>query len=440
MNLKHWIKNNTITSALVLLLLGFLFTAPAHADGAVIRIDVQGVIGQGVQDYVERGIRIAEKDHAAALLVTIDTPGGLLEVTKNTCTAMQNTHVPVIYYVYPNGATATSAGFFLLQCADVAAMAPDTSTGSAHPVSGQGEKMDETMSEKVTNFSVSYMKTLTERRHRNFEFAEKAIRSSESITAKDALAQNVIEIIAPDVESVLHKAHGMKFEKGKERITLKTKNAPVKRIKMNMRETFLQKVGHPNVAYILFIVGMYALIFEVTHPGTYISGIIGVACLVTAFVAFSVLPVNYLGVLLILGGLAMFVAEIFIVSHGLLSVGGLTLFVLGSLFLFNSREADVTLDIWLIVGVAGVTFMFIVIALAYIIKTLRSQVTTGDQGLRGTRGKVRFTLAPEGKVLVRGEIWNARSHSGGTIEANAKIEVIERDGMELIVKPVENGT
>jgi membrane-bound serine protease (ClpP class) len=425
--------------AVLLLALLALWVHDARADNIVVRVDVTGVIGQGVQDFVQRGLLTAENSGARALLVTVDTPGGLLETTKNICTMWQNSSMPVIVFVHPNGATATSAGFFLLMCSDVAAMAPDTSTGSAHPVSGQGEQMDKTMSEKVTNFSVSYMKTLTERRGRNFEFAEKAIRKSESITAQDALSSNVIEIVAPDIKSVLEKAHGMKFKKGKNTVTVKTRGATVKRLRMNLRESFLHKIGHPNIAYILFIVGLYALIFEVTHPGTFISGVIGVICLVTAFVAFSVLPVNYLGIMLIVGGVALFIAEIFIVSHGLLSIGGLALFVIGSLFMYNSGEAVMRIDPWLIAGVTGVTFVFIVIALAYVIKSLRSKVSTGGEGMIGLRGKTRTPLAPEGTVFVHGELWNARSQDGAVIEQNASVEVVALEGMELIVKPINQG-
>ena len=425
--------------AVFLLALLALRVHAARAGNTVVRVDVTGVIGQGVQDFVQRGLLTAENSGARALLVTVDTPGGLLETTKNICTLWQNSPVPVIVYVHPNGATATSAGFFLLMCSDVAAMAPDTSTGSAHPVSGQGAQMDKTMSEKVTNFSVSYMKTLTGRRGRNFEFAEKAIRKSESITAQDALSSNVIEIVAPDIKSVLEKAHGTKFKKGKAAITVKTRGATVKRLRMNLRESFLHKIGHPNIAYILFIVGLYALIFEVTHPGAFISGVIGVICLVTAFVAFSVLPVNYLGIMLIMGGVALFIAEIFIVSHGLLSIGGLALFVIGSLFMYNSGEAVMRIDPWLIAGVAGVTFVFIVIALAYVIKSLRSKVSTGGEGMIGLRGKTRTALAPEGTVFVHGELWNARSQDGAAIDQNESVEIVALEGMELIVKPINQG-
>ena len=410
--------------------------AQPASRGTVIRVHVTGVIGQAVQDYVKRGIRRAEDTRARALLITIDTPGGLLESTKNICGAMQNTRTPVIVYVSPNGATATSAGFFLLQCSDVAAMAPDTSTGSAHPVSTQGQ-MDRTMKEKVTNYSVSYMKTLTERRNRNTAFAEKAIRHSKSITAKDALEEHVVEIVAANTTDMLAKAHGMSFKKGGKKITVRTKGALVEDMEMSLREKFIHTVGHPNIAYIFFIVGIYALIFEVTHPGTYVSGAIGVISLVIAFVAFSVLPINSIGILLIVAGMGLFLLEIKIVSHGLLTAGGIVLFVIGSLFLIDSAEGAMRVNISLIISVAASMAALIVLVLAFVIKSLKKSVATGAEAMAGKKGVVKKALDPEGKVLVHGELWNARTAHNQHLEAGTRVQVTSLDGMEIIVKPLE---
>lgn len=433
-------RTSTLIAAIVVIAFAI---SPARSRAAernfVVRLEIKGIIGQGVQNYVQRGIGYAEKRGASAVLITIDTPGGLLDSMKNTCTAMQNTDLPIIYYVSPNGATATSAGFFLLMCSDVAAMAPDTSTGSAHPVSGEGQEMDKTMAEKVTNYSVSYMKTLTDRRGRNTKFAEDAIRESKSITANDALKQHVVEIVADNEAEVLQKADGMSFRKNNKTITAHTAGAEILPIGMSFSEKFIHTVGNPNIAYVLFIVGVYALIFEVTHPGAVVPGIAGVACLVTAFVAFSVLPVNAIGIVMIIGAFVLFLLEIKAPTHGLLTAGGIALFFFGSLFLINTTQSDLGINLGLIIGLTLASVFIIVVALAFIIKTFRNKVVTGVEGLIGAKGKVKTPLDPEGKVHIHGELWTARSEGGARIEQGAQIEVISVDGMELTVRQLIQG-
>lgn len=472
----------------------------ADAQRKIVRIDLTGVIGQASKNYVVRAVNYAERHDAELLLITIDTPGGLMDSMKDIATAMINAKVPVVVYVYPNGSTATSAGFFILMASDVAAMAPDTSTGSAHPVDigggGGGEqKTDNVMKEKVTNYAVKYMQQLTERRSRNRTIGERAVRKSISVTSDEALKDGVVEIVANSVEELMSKLDGRVIVKGAPRTAkiklksesrevfealkaaglasgdaaerrgtvavnlekistklfnvlkdngivdgkvlrfrLKTKSAPVEELPMSFRENFFKTIGHPNIVYILMIVGVYALIFEVTHPGIVAPGVIGVLCLVIAFTSFQVIPINTVGLLMILGAFVLFVLELKFTSYGLLSIGGVTLMILGSLMLVDSKESFMKVDIWLILSATGTTAFLILVALAAVIKTHKNKVTTGIQGMVGESGKAVTEVGEEGKVFVRGELWNARTADGSAISKNTRIEVVSLDGMTAVVK------
>jgi membrane-bound serine protease (ClpP class) len=466
--------------------------APPADENTVVLLDVKGVIGHATKNYVTRGVKHGEKIKAAAVLITIDTPGGIMDSMKDIATAMINAKVPVIVYVYPSGATATSAGFFLLMAADVAAMAPNTSAGSAHPVAMGGQQMDKTMKEKAANYAVKLMEQYVERRGRNIDVARDAVLRSISVTSQEALDKGVIEIIATDVEDLLSKIDGWTISKsGKKtveftpgevepelldelrargmedidggetivfdldetdedvrelfkthglldddsgRFTLRTDGAPVERLPMSFRELFFQMIGHPQIAYILFMIGVYALIFEVTHPGAIFPGVVGAICLVIAFTAFQVIPINTVGLALIVGAFVLFVLEIFIVSHGLLALGGVALMVIGSLMLVDSADPALQINIWLILSTAGMTALLFAVAIAAVIATHRKKVTTGRRGMIGIKGKALTDINPEGKFSVRGEIWNARTKSGETILNGESAVVVEVDGMELVVE------
>lgn len=502
MKISEKMKKFSVTTAIAkrVLLLAFILlplafeTTYTELKSPVVHLHIEGVIGHATKNYVLRGIKYAERRNAPAVLITIDTPGGLMDSMKDIATAMINAKLPVVVYVHPNGATATSAGFFILMASDIAAMAPDTSAGSAHPVSMGGEQMDKTMKEKTTNYAIEYMNQLVDRRGRNRDIGRDAVLRSISITSKKALEKNVIEIIAVNIDDLLEQLDGRLLIKGGQstavvkiagadeklvaalrerkmiedgtkevvvdlskadaalkellksegllkregtRYVLKTKGAPVEKFDMSIREKFYQTIGHPQIAYILFIVGIYAIIFEVTHPGVIVPGVIGVICLIVAFTAFQVIPINAIGLVLIAGAFVLFILEIKVVSHGLLSVGGVALMLLGSLMLVDSTDPAMQISIWVILAAVGTTAFLIVVALAAIIATHKRKVTTGSQGMVGLKGKAAVQLAPEGKVSVRGEYWNARSENGRTIEKGERIEVVAMDGMELIVRKIE---
>lgn len=529
--------------------------APAKRAAPVVHLEIDGIIGGATKNYVVRGIEHAGETGANCVVITIDTPGGLMDSMKDIATAMINADLPVVVYVFPNGSTATSAGFFILMASDIAAMAPDTSTGSAHPVAGGGQKMDRVMKEKTTNYAVKYMEQLVRRRGRNTEVGRNAVVRSISVTAQEARAKNVIEIIATDMDDLLDQLDGMEVVKGEQKTyvvyldemseeleaaldergllpaeeeekesevvleasdidgglrgelverglleedeepaamvlteedmdeelrailkqkgiagddyysgqvelsseeideelkllltgreesasggttyTFETADAPVEKLPMSLREKFFSIIGHPNIAYILLMIGVYALIFEVTHPGAIVPGVIGALCLVIAFTSFQVIPINTIGLLLIIGAVVMFILEINIVSHGLLTIGGIVLMILGSLMLVDSADPAMQIDLKLIATVVISTVVLFVVVLAAVIKSHRGRVTTGEQGMTGKKGKVRRKLDPDGKVFSNGELWNARSESGDTIEAGARVEVTATDGMTLIVR------
>ncbi|MEW5945231.1 MAG: nodulation protein NfeD [bacterium] len=423
-------------------LLAFVFlwaviaAGPSFARSKALVIEVKGTIDPATRNYVARSIQRAENGDFECLVILLDTPGGLMDSMKEMATAMLNTSVPVVVYVYPSGSTATSAGFFLLMASDFAAMSPNTSTGSAHPVAMQG-KMDKTMKEKVTNYAVAYMESLTKRRNRNVEWAKKAVTRSVSITEDEALKKKVIEIIADSDRDLLNQLDGRKFVKKKRRVTLHTKNAEIVYAYMTSRERFLHVIAHPNIAYILFIVGVYGIIFEVTHPGAIAPGVIGAIALILAFTAFQVLPINLAGLLFLIGAFIMFILEVKIVSHGLLTLGGTVLMVLGSLMLIDSTDPAFRISIEVVITVALMTAFLFGVALTAVVKTHRRRVTTGAQGMIGKAGKVAATLNPEGKVRVFGEFWHARSEDGSAIEKGSKVIVTGMEGMELTVRKKE---
>ncbi|HOY64188.1 MAG TPA: nodulation protein NfeD [bacterium] len=497
---RSWTKRIAARTALLaaLLLASLAFSTekvPKAAAGPVVLLEVKGVIGHATKNYVTRGVKHGENTNAAAVLITIDTPGGMMDSMKDIATAMINSKVPVVAYVYPSGATATSAGFFLLMAADVAAMAPNTSAGSAHPVAMGGQQMDKTMKEKAANYAVKLMEQYAERRGRNIDVARDAVLRSISVTSQEALDKGVIEIIAEDVDDLLSKidgwtisksgqktveftpgevepelldelrARGMEDIDGGEtivfdlnetdedirelfkthglldddsgRFTLRTDGAPVEKLPMSFRELFFQMIGHPQIAYILFMIGVYALIFEVTHPGAIFPGVVGAICLVIAFTAFQVIPINTVGLALIIGAFVLFVLEIFIVSHGLLALGGVALMVVGSLMLVDSTDPALQINIWLILSTAGTTALLFGVALAAVIATHRKKVSTGRRGMIGIKGKTLTDVNTEGKFSVRGEIWNARSKSGDPILAGESAIVVEVDGMELVIEKIK---
>lgn len=403
---------------------------------------IEGIIGPVTANYVTRVIKRVESEKAEALIFLIDTPGGLDEAMRSIIKEELNSSVPIVVYVHPSGARDASAGVFITLAAHIAAMTPGTNIGAAHPVAispggeGGGQKIDKTMEEKITQDAVAYIRSIAEKKGRNADWAEKAVRKSASITAKEALKLNVIDVIASSVDELLEKIDGMEVTLPQGTKKLNTKGAEEKRIPMNWKEDFLKLVSNPNVAYILFILGFYGLIFEVTHPGAIIPGFLGALSLVLAFFAFQTLPTNYAGVALIILGIAMFVMEILTPTFGPLTIGGIIAMTLGSMMLINTSAKFLQISRPIILAVVGTTAAFFLFALGALIKAMRRRPTTGKEGFVGEVGKAVSAInSTEGKVFIRGEYWNAFSDK--KIKEGEEVEVIEIDRLKLKVREKE---
>jgi membrane-bound serine protease (ClpP class) len=361
----------------------------------------------------------------------MDTPGGLDTAMRDIVKGIFASPVPVVVYVSPSGARAASAGAVIALSADVCAMAPGTNIGAAHPVS-IGEQPDKVMQEKMLNDAEAYMESIARKRGRNVEEAKKMVRSSISLSAEKALETGVINLIASDRSELLKKLDGRGIVRDGKTVVLKLAGAGIEKHDMGTREKILDAISNPNVAYVLMMLGMLGLFFELSNPGVILPGVIGGISLILAFFAFQTLPVNYAGVLLILLALILFIAEIKIVSHGMLTVGGIISMILGSLLLFESPEPylRVSWNVILVTVLAVTSFALVVITKA--VKAHRRKPSSGREGLLGERGKAESDIVPEGKVFVRGEYWDAWSEE--SISRGDRIIVVDVEGMKLKVK------
>ena len=413
--------------------------APAGPAPHVDVIHLEGVIAPATARYVIRAIREGERDGAAALLIEMHTPGGLLKSMDDITRAMLNTKVPTVVYVYPPGSRAASAGVFITYAASVAAMAPTTHLGAAHPVgvgSGAGGQEDKTMIAKVTNDAVAQIRGFATRHGRNADWAEKAVRESVSITEAQAQVLHVIDVVAPDPRALLDKIDGREVITGSGRGRLHTRNARLVDIPMDPTEQFLALLSDPNVGFILMTMAIYGIIFELSNPGSVFPGVIGGLALILALASFAVLEVNVAGVLLIGFSLILFIADIKVPSHGILTAGGIASFVLGSLLLTERQAPFLRISLTLILTMAALTTAFFGFAVGAGLRAQRQKVQTGREGLVGAVGVARSQLGPEGTVLVQGEIWTAESVDG-VIPAGSRVRVTQVDGLRLRVKKEE---
>ncbi len=424
------------------LLAGVAILALAQAsDGPpkVVRITVDSIIHPVALEFIAESIAEADRERADLLVIELSTPGGLLTSTREIVQEMLGAETPVAVYVSPSGAHAASAGFFLLMAADIAAMAPGTNTGAATPVGGQGENVEGDLGDKVKEDAAAQIRSLASRNGRDPDLAESAVLESKSFTAEEALEKGLIDLIATDVEDLLAQLDGRQLEAGRdEPLTLRTADAEIRSLEMSPFQRLLSAIAHPNVAYILMTLGGLGLYFELSNPGAILPGVVGAICLILAFFALSVLPVNYAGIALILLAVIFFIAEIKVVSYGLLSVGGLISLVLGSLMLFKSADPAIRVSKDVIFGVTLFTAAVVAFLLWMIVRVHRSQVTTGVEGLVHKIAKARTDLEPAGKVFVWGEIWNAVAES--PVSAGQTVEITAVEGMTLRVRPTENDT
>lgn len=394
--------------------------------------ELDGVISPASSEYVVRVIGQGEQDNATAVIIMLDTPGGLDLSMRVVTKRILNARVPVIVYVAPQGARAASAGVFILYASHIAAMAPGTNVGAAHPVS-VGEQSDSVMIEKVTNDAVAYLQAIAKERGRNEEWAERTVRESASIDAETALRMNVCDIVAVSIEDLITVLDGRHVMLQRDTVTIHASVGDVRTIPMTFKERLLLLLTNPNIAYILLLLGIYGLFFELRSPGTIFPGIIGGICIILGFYALHLLPVNYAGVALIALSALLFFLEIYITSHGLLTIGGIVSLFLGSLILFESRVPFLSLS-WstIIIAIAIIGAFFLFLAGLGIHAQFKKK-TSGREGLIDEIGIAKTVVdASGGTVFIHGEYWNARSE--GVVKKGSRIKVVAIENMVLTVE------
>ncbi len=429
-----------INKLLFILSILFLFvcipTVPSQERAPVFTIEVDAIINPATAKFILDSIDDATQQAAQCLIIKLDTPGGLLESTRLIVKRELASTIPIIVYIAPSGARAASAGVFVTMAANIAAMAPGTHIGAAHPVTMGGEgKESKTMTEKIVNDTVAFIKNIAKTRGRNVDWAEKAVVKSVSITEEEALKLNVVDLIAPDIPTLLDKIDGkvIKFD-GVTR-TLHTKGVQPQPIQMSWRDRLLDIISNPTIAYILLMLGIYGIFFELSSPGAILPGVVGGIFLILAFYALQMLPVNYAGLALILFAIILFIAEIKVVSHGLLAIGGVISLFLGSMMLFQSPVEYMRVSLSVIIPAVVVSAAFFIFAVTRAINARLKKPTTGMEGLIGEVGIASTPIAPEGKVSIHGEFWNVTSAQN--IEKGDKVQVMGVTNLKLKVKKIE---
>ncbi len=413
------------------------FSAQAAEDKRPIYIiHVHDTINPGLQDFIEHAIETAEEASAECLIVELDTPGGLVTAMRGIVKAMMNAKIPVVVYVSPRGAQAASAGVFITAAADVAAMAPGTNIGAAHPVTATGGDVPETMNEKVVNDLVAFVKSIAEERGRNAQWLEEAVRKSVSATAEEAFAQNVIDLVAQDIPDLVKQLDGWQVQRKGYQRTLQTHGKEIVPIEPGWRHKVLRAISNPNIAYILLMIGLAGLYFELSQPGVVLPGVIGAISLVLAFYAMQTIPVNYAGFILIVLAVIFFILEIKVASYGMLSLAGTLSLILGSLMLFHvpGQPFRVAMSVFIPTVLTVSAFFAAVAALAFRAQMRRPQV--GVEALIGAEGTVTQALNPEGKVFVEGELWNAESNQ--PVPEGARVRVVSVRNLKLHVTRIND--
>jgi membrane-bound serine protease (ClpP class) len=395
-------------------------------------IKVSGSINPAVADFLKKGINKASADKVACIIIELDTPGGLSESMRDIVMAILASKAPVVVYVAPSGARAASAGVMITMAADIAAMAPGTNIGAAHPVGAGGKDISGAMSEKIINDMVAHAKSVATKRGRNADWVEKAVRESVSVTETEALKANVIEVVAKDLDDLISQINGRKIE---DKGALSLDNAKITVLKESLRTKILKTISDPNVAYILLMIGLAGLYFELSHPGVILPGVVGGIAIILAFFAFQTIPVNYAGILLIILALVFFIMEMKIASYGLLSIAGITSFLLGSLMLFESNGTDLRLSWQVLIPTLVLVSGFFVVISGLVFRSHLSKPKTGARGLVGEVGVVKEALMPEGKVFVHGELWRATSKD--PIQKGVKVRVLNVVNLVLEVESIE---
>ncbi|MCK4545932.1 MAG: nodulation protein NfeD [Candidatus Eisenbacteria sp.] len=422
---------HVITLVVVLIM---VLASAASGAGPVRVIRIEDVISPATSDFLSQQIERAADAGASCLIVELDTPGGLETAMRDMVKEILNADLPIVVYVSPPGARAASAGVFVTMAAHVAAMAPGTNIGAAHPVNVGGGEIDEEMAKKMVNDSVAFAKTVAQQRGRNMEWAEQAVRESVSAMETEALDLNVIDLICENFAALVDSLEGRTVVVNGDSTVLWVAESEIVRIEMGFRHRVLSLLANPNIAYILLMLGFYGLFFELSNPGAILPGVAGGIAIILAFFAFQMLPVNYAGVLLILFALVLFIAEVKVTSYGLLTVAGIVAMTLGSIMLFESPMPFLRVSWKVILPVVLVTSALFVLAVTMAISVHRRKATTGTEGMLGEVGVASSDINPRGQGRVRGEIWTVWSEE--PIRKGDPIEVIEMHRMRAKVRRV----
>jgi membrane-bound serine protease (ClpP class) len=415
----------------------FLSSLLFSQDNKIIVLTADCAVHPALDDYIHAGIEKAEETNAECLILQLNTPGGLLSSTRSIVQELLQSKIPIIVYVYPQGSQAASAGVFITLAANIAVMAPGTNIGAAHPVTLQGAQ-DSIMMEKATNDASAFIRSISEKRKRNVAWSEDAVRKSLSITEKEALELNVIDFIAKDIDELLIQINGQEVETSEGVKKLATVNSQLVYLDMTIAQKLLSIISNPNIAYILLMLGIYGLFFELYSPGAIFPGVVGAICIILAFYSMNTLPINYAGLALIFLSIVLFILEIKIISHGLLSIGGVISLLLGSLMLINPESLLETMEISmeLIIFIIVLTTLFLLVVITLGIKAQKRKPVTGVEGLIGEKGIAITDLHPDGEIQVHGEYWNAEGIDPDIVQGD-EIEVIEINNLKLTVKKVD---
>ena len=419
-----------LAAIIPIILMGVTVAAADRAEVYTIRI--ADAISPGTAEFIKSGIKKAEENQAVCIIIELDTPGGLAESMRIIVQSILASRVPVVVFVSPSGARAASAGVMITMAADIAAMAPGTNIGAAHPVGAGGKDIDGKMSEKVINDMVAQAKSVAEQRGRNAKWVEEAIRESVSVTETEALKENIIDLVAKDIDDLIRQLNGREI---KDRGVLKLDDVKKVVLAETLRTKILKTISNPNIAYILMMIGLAGLYFELSHPGAIFPGVIGGISLILAFFALQTLPVNYAGILLIVLAIIFFIMEMKITSYGLLSVAGIVSLLLGSLMLFEGDTPDMKLSLQVLLPTIILISGFFVAVASLVFRAQMSKPATGSMGLVGEIGIVKKALTPEGKVFVHGELWNARAKE--PLDEDAKVRVVKVVNLILEVESVD---
>jgi membrane-bound serine protease (ClpP class) len=404
----------------------------------VIVMRMEGIIAPPNAEYFSRALRIARERNAQLVVVELDTPGGLMNSMEQIVKDIMSSEVPVAVYVSPSGAKAGSAGTFITVAAHIAAMAPGTSIGAASPVSATGEDVSRTMERKVTNYAASYIRTIAEQRGRNADWAEKAVREGAAIGERQALEKRVIDLVVPSLSALLQQIDGRTVKMSSRNVVLKTRNAPVQRVDMVLREKLLQVLMNPNVLALLGVLALYGLIAEIQNPGAIFPGVIGAISLLLMLYGLAALPVSWVGIALLLLAIILFVADAFAPSHGLLTLGGAISMLLGLLMLFESPDPALRVSWVVALTLTGLTSLFFGVIVAAGIRAQRARRVTGMEAMRGATAIARTDIAPRGKIFYDGAYWNAVT-AGEHIKAGEHVVIERIEGLTAIVRKEEGG-